>query len=363
MTIEARFHIDWGNFSLDVALNLPVHGVTGIFGPSGCGKTTLLRLMAGLEYDPNGYLAISGKIWQKGASCIPTHQRAIGYVFQEASLFSHLTVQGNLKYGFNRIEPSERQITFIEAVELLGLQDFLDRRPGDLSGGERQRVAIARTLLTSPRLLLMDEPLAALDADSKNEIMPFLERLHKNLKIPILYVSHSFDEVARLADHLVLIEAGRVRASGPIAEMINRLDLPLAHAPNAESIVETTIACHDETYGLTHLQFPSGHFTVPHVQLPLGHTVRVRVQAHNVSLTLEHQSGTSILNIFPATILAVTNDHAAQTTVVLDLGEGISILSRITRKSAVTLGLGPGKSVFAQVKSVALLRRSAQPIA
>jgi molybdate transport system ATP-binding protein len=291
-------------------------------------------------------------------------------VFQEASLFSHLTVRGNLKYGIKRIRPVERRVKFAEAVRLLGLQWLLDRSPTDLSGGERRRVAIARALLTSPRLLLMDEPLTGLDAGSKAEILPYLERLHEELQIPVIYVSHQFDEVARLADHLVLMESGRVVASGPLIEMLSRLDLPLAHAPDAESIVETKVASHDEAFGLTRLAFAAGSFTVPRVDLPPGHSVRVRVLARDVSLTLERQTGTSILNIFPATIRELSAGEGAQTTAVLELGEnaptdgasknaaftaGVSILARVTRKSAAALKLAPGVRVFAQIKSVALL--------
>ncbi len=355
MTIEARFHLQRDSFTLDASLQIPAQGITAVFGPSGCGKTTLLRAMAGLERDPAGYLALPGEVWHDGATFVPTHRRALGYVFQEASLFAHLTVRGNLEYGFKRVASAERRVSFTEAVDLLGLEHLLDRDPADLSGGERQRAAIARALVTSPRLLLLDEPLTALDARSKAEILPFLERLHGELQIPILYVSHSFEEVGRLADHLVLMDAGRVVAAGSLVEMLNRLDLPLAHAPDAESIVDTTVAEHDETYQLTRLAFPSGHFTVTRVELPVGHPVRVRVLARDVSLTLQRQSETSILNILPATIRAVAENHAARTTLVLDLGDGVSILSRVTRKSVAALNLEPGRSVFAQVKTVALL--------
>lgn len=355
MTIEAKFHIDRGKFVLDVELKVPSRGVTAIFGPSGSGKTTLLRLMAGLERDPSGYLSVSGDIWQDGETFLPTHQRALGYVFQEASLFPHLSVRGNLEYGFKRVAQGELQLAFDDAVALLGLQGMLDRPPAGLSGGERQRVAIARTLLTSPRLLLMDEPLASLDAESKSEIIPFLERLHEELKIPMLYVSHAFDEVARLADHLVMMKLGRVEAAGPFIEMMNRPDGPLTQYADEESVIEATVAGHDEDYALTQLDFPGGQFTVARTRLPVGHTVRVRVMARDVSLALERPTGSSVLNILPATVQSVSNDEAGQSTVRLDVGEGVSMLSRITRKSSEALGLEQGKPVFAQVKSVALL--------
>jgi len=355
MTIEAKFHFDRGDFTLDVALEVPAQGVTAVFGPSGCGKTTLLRLMAGLDCDPNGSLNVSGDVWQNDDTFVPTYRRALGYVFQEANLFSHLTVRRNLEYGYKRVVGSERRVAFDEAVELLGLNGYLDRRPMGLSGGERQRVAIARTLLTSPRLLLMDEPLAALDEGSKAEIIPYLERLHEELKIPILYVSHLFDEVARLADHLVLMKAGRIEVVGPFLEMMNQLDSPFAHTKDAESIIEATVVSHDESYRLTTLEFAGGRIVITGASLPIGHRVRVRILARNVSLTLERASGTSILNIFPASVLGMTEDGRSQTTVRLDIGGGTSLLARITRKSAAALGLEVGKQVFAQVKSVALI--------
>ena len=199
--IDARFRLDWPGFSLDVDLALPGRGVTALFGHSGSGKTTLLRCIAGLERAAQGRLAVDGEVWQDAGSWLPPHQRPIGYVFQEASLFAHLTVLGNLRYGMKRISGAQR-VSLDHAIELLGIGHLLDRKPDRLSGGERQRVGIARALAVSPRLLLMDEPLAALDLKRKQEILPYLERLHDELSIPVLYVSHSPDEVARLADYL-----------------------------------------------------------------------------------------------------------------------------------------------------------------
>ncbi|RLJ18254.1 molybdenum ABC transporter ATP-binding protein [bacterium endosymbiont of Escarpia laminata] len=354
MTIEARFLIERGDFTLDADFIVPAQGISAIFGASGCGKTTLLRAIAGLEQPSRGYLKIAGEVWQDGDRFLPPHQRPLGYVFQEASLFPHLSVRGNLEYGYKRLPPEARRVDFDRAVTLLGIGPLLVRRPEGLSGGERQRVAIARALLTSPRLLLMDEPLAALDRQSKTEILPFLERLHEELSIPVLYVSHASDEVARLADQLVLLEQGRVRASGPIGEMLTRVDLPLAHGDEAEAIVEARVAEHDETFHLTHLEFPGGRFTVAKKDLPLGQPVRLRLLARDVSLSLERHEGTSILNIFPAKIETLVDENPAQLMVRLDAG-GVPILSRITRKSATILALEPGKSVYVQVKTVALL--------
>ena len=260
----------------------------------------------------------------------------------------------NLEYPLRRTPESRQQVQYDEAVRLLGLQHLLHRKPASLSGGERQRVAIARALLTSPKLLLMDEPLAALDLRSKQEIMPFLERLHETLKIPVLYVSHSPDEVARLADHLLLMQNGKIAEAGPIGEMLTRVDLPLALGDDAEALVEGTVAGFDPTYQLTQVDFPGGRFTVSGRELPAGHPVRLRIQARDVSLALHASKGTSILNIFPARVDEVIPINPSQMIVRLDTG-GVPILSRITRKSADALQLESGKAVYAQVKSVALL--------
>jgi molybdate transport system ATP-binding protein len=355
VTIDARFRIERSDFALDVAFVAPSRGVTAIFGPSGCGKTTLLRAVAGLEYAPDGYLKVADEAWQDERRFVPCHRRPLGYVFQEVGLFAHLTVRGNLEYGFKRVPDGARRVAFDEAVALLGVGPLLDRQPAGLSGGERQRIAIARALLTSPRLLLMDEPLAALDRQSKEEILPYLDRLHEELAIPVLYVSHSPDEVARLADHLLLMRDGRVAASGPIAAMMTRFDLPLAHGDDAEAVIEATVTDHDDLYHLTYLTFPSGRFTVNRKDLPLGRRVRLRVQARDVSLSLAyHATGTSILNIFPARVEEIADEGPSQVTVRLTAG-GVPMLSRITRKSAAALRLSPGVEVYAQVKSVTLL--------
>jgi molybdate transport system ATP-binding protein len=269
-------------------------------------------------------------------------------------LFAHLNVRRNLEYGLKRVPRKQRKVALEQAVELLGIASLLERKPTGLSGGERQRVAIARAVAVSPRLLLMDEPLASLDVNRKQEILPYIESLHNELDIPVIYVSHSPDEVARLADYLVLLEAGRVVGAGGIHAMLTRLDSPLAHGGDAESLIDAAVAGHDDTYHLTHLDFPGGRFTVIRKPLPVGSAVRLRVAARDVSLTLEHQSGTSILNIFPATIDELIPEGDAQVTVRL-LVAGVPMLARVTRKSASVLDLKPGKSVYAQAKSVALL--------
>ena len=354
MTIEVRFHIERRGFILDVDLSFPTRGVTALFGPSGCGKTLLLRAIAGLERDPNGFCGVGDALWQSESRFLPPHRRPLGFVFQEASLFPHLSVRRNLEYGLMRVPEHQHRVTLNETVELLGVERLLTRRPLGLSGGERQRVAIARALLTSPRLLLMDEPLAALDRASKREILPYLERLHDELAMPVLYVSHAPDEVARLADHLVLLNAGQVRAAGPIGDLLTRLDLAREQGVEAETIIEARVAGHDENYNLSYLDFAGGRFSVVRNALPVGHSARLRVLARDVSITLQPQTGTSILNIFPAIIDDLTEEGPAQTLLRLDVA-GILVLALITRKSTYALALAPGKQVYAQIKAVALL--------
>lgn len=354
MTIDARFHIVRDAFTLDVDLRLPANGVTVLFGPSGCGKTTLLRAIAGLERHAGCYLKVGETVWQDAEAFVLPHRRPVGYVFQEASLFPHLTVKGNLEYGRKRIPQSEQTISLERAVALLGIESILRRKPDHLSGGERQRVAIARALAVSPRLLLMDEPLASLDLQRKLEILPYIESLRQELDIPVVYVSHVPDEVARLADHLVLLEEGRALASGPVKDLLTRLDLPLAHGSDAESLIDATVAGHDDEFDLTYLDFPGGRITVTRRDLPVGRPVRIQIAARDVSLALNPQSGTSILNVFPATVKEMSPEGTSQVTVRLESG-GVPILARVTRKSAAHLGLKPGFAVHAQVKSVAVL--------
>ena len=357
MSIDIRLKVRRGDFALDAEMNVPLSGVTAVFGPSGCGKTTLLRAIAGLEAGVDGYLRVGDQIWQDQHRFIAPHRRPLGYVFQEASLFPHLSVRRNLDYGYRRIAAADRRVDFAEAVELLGVGPLLDRRPQELSGGERQRVAIARALLVSPRLLLLDEPLSALDLESKAAILPYLERLHRELEIPVLLVSHTTDEVAQLTDYLVLMGAGRVRAVGPIAEMLTRLDLPLASSDNAEAMIEALVVSHDADDHLSYLAFSGGQFAVPRLDLPLGNSLRLRILARDVSLTLERQTGTSILNIFPVKVAEVRDSGPSQVLVRLWASDAC-LLARVTRRSARLLDLRQGKGLYAQVKSVAIVNRS-----
>ena len=357
--IQAVFRRVLGDFALDVDLQLPGRGVTAIFGPSGSGKTTLLRSIAGLERGSSrsdGYLAVNGEVWQDESKRLfkPVHSRSLGYVFQSANLFNHLNVQGNLDYGLRRIPLAECKVSLSQATELLGIEKLLHRQPATLSGGERQRVAIARALATSPQLLLMDEPLAALDVQRKSEVLPYLERLHTELSIPVLYVSHAPDEVARLADHLVLLDAGKVLASGPTRELMTRLDLPLAHGDAAAAIIDAVVTRLEPAYHLSHAEFAGGQISLLNPSLQVGQRVRVRVQARDVSLTLARQQGTSVLNIFAATVAVISADSPGQVMVALSAG-GSTLLARITQKSLDALRLQPGSPVFAQVKGVAVL--------
>jgi molybdate transport system ATP-binding protein len=354
--IEARFAMPLGAFHLDCAFRAPGRGVTALYGQSGSGKTSVLRCLAGLERAPRGALRVNGVWWQDEEQdyFLPTHRRPIGYVFQEPSLFPHLSVRANLEYGLRRVPEDARRVAFDQAVTLLGIEPLLDRRPAKLSGGERQRVAIARALLTSPKLLLMDEPLTALDASSKAEILPYLERLHTELSIPVIYVSHAPEEVARLADYLVLMEDGRVRAEGPLAELMTRLDLPLARGDAAEAVVEATVGAHDEQFHLTYLDFPGGRITVPRGDLAVGARVRLRVYARDVSLALAPQRGSSILNVFPVRVTGLAEERPGQVIVRLDAA-GVPLLARVTAKSVAQLNLATGAQVYAQVKGMALL--------
>lgn len=355
--IDARLHLVRPGFTLDVDLHLPGRGVTALFGPSGCGKTTCLRAIAGLARARPARVAVNGEVWQDDAAnhWRPTHERALGYVFQEASLFDHLSVRGNIHYGLKRTPPARRQVALEQAVELLGIGRLMERKPQALSGGERQRVAIARALATSPRLLLMDEPLAALDAQRKAEVLPYLEKLHRTLDIPVLYVSHAIDEVARLAGHMVLMREGAVLAEGRTHELITRLDLPLAQGDAAATVIDGTVLQHDAHDHITTVAFQGGQLLLvsPTARTP-GEALRLRVQARDVSLALAAPEGSSILNVLPATVAALAEDSPGQWMVALDAGP-TRLLARVTQRSAQALALAPGRAVFAQVKGVAIV--------
>lgn len=354
--ITARFKLDYDEFQLSVNLSLPNSGITVLFGHSGSGKTSLLRCIAGLEQAQQGYLEINGSVWQDSdvGVFLPTHKRPLGYVFQDANLFAHLSVRENLNFGLKRIKSNSNNAKFEQIIKLLGIEHLLDRMPERLSGGEKQRVAIARALVLNPEILLMDEPLASLDSKRKQEILPFLTRLNQQLNIPILYVTHSQQEVAQLADYLVVLEKGRVQASGSLSETLSRLDLPLSQDRDATSVWNATIVEHETDYHLTRVAFEGGSLSLPAMDSKMGTLLRVQIYARDVSIVLEVPRATSILNVLPATIIDIVDGESGQTIVRLEVGNQ-PLLAHITRKSAVVLNLKIGKDVFVQIKGMSIL--------
>jgi len=354
VTIQLSFDLTRPDFRLAVNTELPGQGVTALFGRSGCGKTTLLRCVAGLEPSVKGRLAVNGAAWQDEDCFVPAHQRPVGYVFQEGQLFPHLSVRKNLLYGYIRIPAGHRIIQPEEVFQLLGLGPLLDRRVTEISGGQRQRVAMGRALLTSPQVLLMDEPLAALDSISKAEILPYLERLHEELSVPVLYVSHALDEVSHLADHMLFMEDGAVRAEGPLRELITRADLPLVHGDQASAILIGDTLSHLEDEHLSCIHLPGGTLYVPRIRHPVNGRLRVCVLARDVSVARQPPLPSSILNCLECNIVEIIDDpHPGHCLLKLRLG-GQHLLSRITERSRRQLALEIGDSVWASVKGVAL---------
>jgi molybdate transport system ATP-binding protein len=354
MTIRVDLRLSRGDFRLAADFEVPAVGFTALFGPSGCGKTTLLRAIAGLEPAADGLLRVGRDTWQDGARRLPPHRRPLGYVFQQPVLFAHLGVRENLRFGMQRRQGDRPGLEFDQVVDLLGLSAMLGRRVPGLSGGERQRVAIAQALLSKPRLLLMDEPLSALDQASRSVLLPYLDEMQRQLAIPVLYVSHALDEVARLTDRMVLMRDGQVVTSGEINELLTRLDLQMAHGRNAEAVIKATIHAHDPVDQLTELRFAGGQLWVPRVEASPGTEVRLRVRARDVSLALAPLQGSSILNSFPVVVSELVDDGPAQVMVRLS-ADGATLLTRVTRRSLRLLAIAPGKRLHAQVKSVALL--------
>lgn len=358
--IRATLRLDRGDFRLAVDLDLPGRGTTALFGPSGAGKTTCLRLLAGLDRGA-GSVHVLGDDWQDDARglFVPPHRRACGYVFQEPALLAHLSVGGNLAYARRRRRGAQR-FDPADVLRLLGVGSLLARRPEQLSGGERKRVAIAQALLVEPRVLLMDEPLAGIDRARKDEIVPYLERLRDELAIPIVYVTHSLDEVVRLASHVVLLAAGAVTASGTAEAILARLDAASFAGDDAAALIEAVVASHDEAYGLTRLVFPGGALWAPRVDRPIGAAVRVRALARDVSLALAPVGPSSILNVLAARVVELGEHGAHQVHVRLALGAvddtgETALVARITRRSLEALELRPGVRVYAMIKSVALV--------
>jgi molybdate transport system ATP-binding protein len=352
--IRAQLQVHWPGFALDVDLHLPGQGISALFGPSGCGKTTLLRSLAGLER-AQGTLTVNGETWQDASTWVPAHRRAIGYVFQEASLFPHLTVLGNLRYGLQR-SPRAAAAALEQAIDLLGIRALLERKPERLSGGERQRVGIARALAVNPKLLLMDEPLAALDLARKQEILPYLDRLQRELRIPVVYVTHSPEEVARLAHHLVVMQQGRAVASGPLAETLARVDLPIKLGEDAGVVIDAAVGAVDAAWHLARLDFDGGSLWTRDPGLPTGIAARVRVLARDVSIAREQPGKSSIQNILHGQIERIVDDEAPGLALVRLRVGAAALLARVTRRSLAELALKEGDAAWVQVKSVALAR-------
>jgi len=346
-----------GALAMDVALGLPAKGITALFGPSGAGKTSCLRAIAGLERDATGRVSFGDAVWQDDARrvFVPPHRRHIGVVFQEASLFTHRSVEGNLDFGYRRAgKPSHLDRDGL--IDRFGLRPLLARHVDTLSGGERQRVSMVRALLSDPQLLLFDEPLSALDGAARADLLGSLECLHETLRVPMIYVSHNVDEVARLADHLVLMEDGRVIAQGGLQDTLTRLDLPPALAEAVGAVIDGRVTDYDAQDQLIELEFPGGRLWLPHRHEAVGQHLRCRIGARDVVLARTPQTGTSALNQLPCRIVAVAPaDHPSQVLVQLDMG-GCLLLSRITRRSWQALALAPGGEAWAQVKAVALGR-------
>lgn len=352
-----RLSLPRADFSLQVDLQLPARGITALFGASGAGKTSLLRCVAGLEHAQGGYVGIGGEVWQDDAAgvFVPAWRRPVGYVFQEASLFEHLDVRGNLAFGAARARPRVGPQVLQDAIELLGLGPLLARRPAQLSGGERQRVAIARALATQPRVLLLDEPLAALDRARRQDILPWLERLRDSLHTPMLYVTHAADEVARLADHLVVLSRGQVIAAGPVAEVLAAVQPPVVVGEDAGALLQATVCERDLRWQLARVAFAGGSLWVRDDGLALGRAVRLRVLARDVSLATVEPQHTSIQNLLPGVVETLAADaHRSQALVRVACGPTL-LLARVTQRAVFDLQLRPGLAVWAQVKSVALI--------
>ncbi len=355
--LRARFSINYPSFCLDVDLTLPKQGITVLFGHSGSGKTTCLRAMAGLERLSHGYFSVGDEVWQDSGKgyFLPTCQRDLGYVFQEAGLFPHLSVRQNLEFGWKRIPAEKRRISIEDICELLGITHLMSRATGLLSGGECQRIAIARALLTCPKLLLMDEPLSALDVGLKSEILPYLEKLHQELSIPIVYVTHSVEELARLADHVVLFNQGEIIASEPAQVLMSKPEYLPIFRDEIGSIFDTIVEEHQDPL-ITKLNIDGLTIWVPGHIGETGQTYRCRVLASDVALSLAEPRMTTMLNHLPAKIIRIEgmDSGSGQVLVVLGLINGQNMLATVTLRSILILGLEEGSEVWAQIKSVAL---------
>lgn len=367
MSVDARpqlalkVRISYRDFVLDVDEVLNLNGITGLFGPSGGGKSTLLRAIAGLERSATGTISFGGECWQNTAQrqFVPPHRRAVGYVFQDARLFEHLSVAGNLEYASHRCPEAGGSVSFEDAVSTFDLHSLLTRTTTALSGGERQRVAIARTLLTQPRLLLLDEPLAALDLGRKGEILPYLEMLSERFGIPVIYVSHAIDEIARLANQVIVLDAGKIRAIGGATEVLNQVELqsPLSQF-EAVSIMDATVVEHLRELELTRLDLNGQAIVVPaRPRLNPGDTMRLHIRAGDVAIATQNPEGLSFRNVLQGNIAAIdaVPDNAFA-TITIDIA-GATLRSELTRHAIQDLGLVVGRPVFALLKTASFDRR------
>ena len=354
-TLSIRYQLNRPAFEMDVDLDLSMQGVTGLFGLSGAGKTTLLRCIAGLEKSDVGRLVVDGAAWEDSGMgmYVAPHKRQIAYVFQEARLFPHLSVSRNLEYGQRRSVSNDDGADFDRVVDLLELQDLLERMPTTLSGGEAQRVAIGRALLRSPKMILMDEPLAALDDSRKEEVLSYIERLHAALKTPIIYVSHNIDEICRVCDQLVVLEEGRISAQGELQSVLLQTELPILAGNEAGSVLIGKTLEYDETFDLTRIELSASQLWVPGRFGSSSSEIRLRVRANDVSLCLERPQRTSILNVIEVDVVRVQDDTTGSVLVHVCSGTD-EFLSRITRRSLTDLALKSGMKIFAQLKSVAV---------
>ena len=353
--MEIRIRRNQGNFTVDTSFCGAPSGVTALYGPSGAGKTTVVNMVAGLMRPDAGRMAVNGLCLFDSAKGIdlPPEKRRVGYVFQDGRLLPHLSVRANLTYGMKRTPMNRRFVKFHTVVDLLGIGHLLSRRPARLSGGEKQRVAIGRALLTSPAMLLMDEPLASLDAARKAEVLPFIVKLGGEFAIPILYVSHALDEILNLASHMVIMDRGRVLASGNLEDLFSRPEL-LSHFGPADggSVISTTVDVPQDDFGLTRLRFGDRILNVPRVEAAGDASVRVRIAARHVAIALARPHGTSFRNILPCEIREILDTGAPFVDVRLDVGQ--TLWSRITRQALLELDLKPGQPVFALIKSVGI---------
>ena len=354
--LKAAFKVDYPGFNLDIDLQLPASGITVVFGPSGSGKTTLLRCLAGLE--KSGKMEIAGQVLQDENTFIPVNLRAIGMVFQESRLFPHLNVRDNLLYGYKRTPVNSRRLHLEDIGRVLSLEKLFERSIDKLSGGEKQRVALGRALLTSPKLLLMDEPLAALDAQRKTEIIPFIRKVEKELSIPIIYVTHSMSEVLQLVDTMVILKDGKVVKYGPVGKVFS--DIQLRESIGDEhsgAVLDTTVLEHDTDYGITRLDFMGQELSVPIQDISPGQVLRVHIHSKDVSLATQPPEGlTSVLNILKTKVRKIGENVGYSVDIELDAGR--PLLATITRKSLSNLNLQPGQFIYAYIKAIRMVNEN-----